>query len=197
MAALRDATRRRAVRAAIAFAMLWCVLALLARTAAAAPPVAGASGDGAGGSAAAVAAREAQPLGPAAPASSPLSGGALAEFVRMAGALAVVIALVFAVRWWLRRTGVAIGGSGGGGAFEVLARHPVGRGQQVLVARFGPRLLCVQQTREGLRTLGELDSPEEVAQALAQIGARATVPAVRADDAERTVDLRRGKRGAR
>jgi flagellar biogenesis protein FliO len=189
MAALRDATRRRAVRAAIAFAMLWCVLALLARTAEAAPPAGGASTGGAGATGAAqIAARESQPLGPAAPAGTNLSGGAFAEFVRMAGALAVVIALIFAVRWWLRRSGVALGGSGGGGAFEVLARHPVGRGQQVLVVRFGPRLLCVQQTREGLRTLGELETPQEVAQAMAQLGA---------PSAERTVDLRRGKRGAR
>jgi hypothetical protein len=62
----------------------------------------------------------------------------------------------------------------------------VGRGQHVLVARFGPRLLCVQQTRDGLRTLSELTDPAEVAAALAQ--ARGDAPAA---GSERTVDLRR------
>ena len=101
----------------------------------------------------------------------------------MAGALAVVVALAFAARWWMRRTGLA-SRIAAGGAFEVIGRHPVGRGQQVLVARFGPRLLCIQQGRDGLRTLCELSDPAEVSAAtsLARGGS--------AEAAERIVDLR-------
>jgi hypothetical protein len=62
---------------------------------------------------------------------------------------------------------------------EVLSRQPVGRGHHVIVMRFGRKLLCVQQSREGLRTLAEVeDAP----------AARALAPA---DAGERVVDLRR------
>jgi hypothetical protein len=61
----------------------------------------------------------------------------------------------------------------------------------VLVARFGARMLLVQQSREGLRTLCEIDDPAEVAELIAQ-SRGGSVPA----SAERTVDLRRGKDGA-
>jgi flagellar biogenesis protein FliO len=108
----------------------------------------------------------------------------IGEAVRVVGALVVVVGIAFAAKWWLRRTGLAARVQGG--TFEVIARQPVGRGQHVLVARFGPRLLCVQQTRDGLRTLSELTDPAEVAAALAQ--ARGDAPAA---GSERTVDLRR------
>ena len=133
----------------------------------------------------AIPARESQPLGAPAVA-APSSGGAAGEVVRLVVALGVVIGLAYGVRWWVARSGLA-GASAGGGAFEVVARHQVGRGQQVLVARFGPRLLCIQQTREGMRTLAELSDPSEVAAAVdAARGARAP-------SGEQVIDLRRGK----
>jgi hypothetical protein len=52
-------------------------------------------------------------------------------------------------------------------------------------------MLLVQQSREGLRTLCEIDDPAEVAELIAQ-SRGGSVPAA----AERTVDLRRGKDGA-
>ncbi len=128
------------------------------------------------------------------------SPGVLGEVARLLGALAVVIGLAFAARWWLQRTGLAK--SATGGAFEVLARHSIGRGQQVLVARFGPRLLCVQQTRDGLRTLSELTDPAEVAGVLADARGMRGQSVVRATggggahagtEEIRTVDMRRGK----
>jgi flagellar biogenesis protein FliO len=136
---------------------------------------------------------ESAPLGapvPAAPA-----GGA-GDLLRLAGALAVVVGLAFGIQWWLRRSGLA--SQWRGGAFEVLARHPVGRGQAVLVARFGTRVLLVQQSRDGLRTLAEVSDPAEASALLAAGGAPvsaqgAAVPAAR--PAERTVDLRRGAGG--
>jgi flagellar biogenesis protein FliO len=134
---------------------------------------------------AAAPARESQPLGAPA-AAAPASNGATGEVVRLVVALGVVVGLAYGVRWWVARTGLA-GATAGGGAFEVVARHQVGRGQQVLVARFGPRLLCIQQTREGMRTLAELSDPSEVAAAVdAARGARAP-------SGEQVIDLRRGK----
>lgn len=128
--------------------------------------------------------RESQPLGVPAPAAG-AAGSATGEVVRLVVALGVVIGLAYGVRWWIARSGMAA--ATGGGAFEVIARHQVGRGQQVLVARFGPRLLCIQQTREGMRTLCELSDESEVAAAID--AARGARPA----GGEQVVDLRRGK----
>ncbi len=161
--------RRRAARARVAavvaaLAAAWCAHASFALQAA----------------------TERQPLGAIAPASGASGAG---EALRMVGALVVVVALAFAAQWWLRRSGFAAKVQGG--AFEVLGRHPVGRGQSVLVARFGARMLLVQQSRDGLRTLSEVSDPAEVADLIAQARGGALPVA-----AERTVDLRRGKDGA-
>lgn len=162
------AMRRRAARARVAavvaaLAAAWCAHASFALQAAS----------------------ERQPLGTVAPA----TGGGAGEALRLVGALVVVVGLAFAAQWWIRRSGLVAKVQGG--AFEVIARHPVGRGQAVLVARFGARMLLVQQSREGLRTLCEIDDPAEVAELIAQ-SRGGSVPAA----AERTVDLRRGKDGA-
>ena len=86
---------------------------------------------------------------------------------RLVGALVVVVGIVFVARWWVRRSGMARTLSGDG-AFEVIARAPVGRGQQVLAVRFGPKVLCVHQGRDGMRTLSELTDPGDVAAMLAR-----------------------------
>jgi flagellar biogenesis protein FliO len=167
------AARRRAVRARVIAAAATLLVAWCARSAMAMPVEPCALQQ---------ATSERQPLG-AAPAASSASSG-IGEAVRVVGALVVVVGIAFAAKWWLRRTGLAARVQGG--TFEVIARQSVGRGQHVLLARFGPRLLCVQQTRDGLRTLSELTDPAEVAAALAQ--ARGDAPAA---GSERTVDLRR------
>lgn len=153
---------------------------------------------------------EQQSLGPArAPGQSATSSG-VAEAVRMLGALAVVVGLAFAAKWWLRRSGIATRMQGG--AFEIIARHSVGRGQNILLVRFGPRLLCVEQARDGLRTLSELTDPAQVAATMAEArGATSDRGASSASgapqfrgaaldtdtaSAQRTVDLRRGKDSA-
>lgn len=161
-ALVHAAVRRRTSRARVAVAILLVVAAFFARHAAAQDA-------------------ERAPLGaPAARAPAP-AVGAWGEAVRVGGALAVVVGLAFAARWWLLRSGAAraVGASGGPAGVEVLSRQPVGRGHHVIVMRFGRKLLCVQQSREGLRTLAEVeDAP--VARALAP-----------ADAGERVVDLRR------
>ena len=101
-----------------------------------------------------------------APATARTTSSSFTEIARTGGALVVVLGLIGGAWWWLRRTGIAPAQRGG--AFEVVARYPMGRGQQVLIARFGPRVLCLQQTREGLRTLSELTDQDDVTTLMAQ-----------------------------
>ena len=159
VAARRRALRARVVAAASVAAAAWC-----------------------GHAAMALGADERVPLGPVAPAAA--GDGAAWEATRLLLALAVVVGIAFAARWWIRRSGVLPGLRAG--AFDVLARHPVGRGEHVVVARFGPRLLCIHHGRGGMRTLAELTAPAEVSAAVAEC--RGLPPA----DGARTIDLRRG-----
>lgn len=181
--------RRRAVRARLAAAVAAAAVAWWAH-AAAAEPIASAA------VAATQASTEERPLGEPS-VGAPVAGGA-ADVVRTVASLGLVLAIIGGAWWWLRRSGVAPVARGS--AFEVLARHAVGRGQHVLIARFGTRVLCVQQTREGLRTLSELTDADEVAAMLATLGggaARSTALATRERDVQasemRTVDLRGGR----
>ena len=131
-------------------------------------------------------AAESRPLG--APA-APVPAGGAGDMLRLAVALVVVVGLAFAGRWWIRRSGLVERWQGG--AFEVLGRRAVGRGQSVLVARFGGRVLLLQQSRDGLRTLSEVADPAEASAILAQ-----SRPPSATSTAERTVDLRRNPREA-
>lgn len=171
----RTRAKRRAVRARVAAAAAIVVVAWWTH--------------------AACATQESRPLGAtpataAAPANA--APGGWADAVRAGAALVVVIGLIGGAWWWLRRAGV--GGGARGSAFEVMARQPVGRGQHVMVVRFGPRVLCVQQTRDGLRTLCELSDPAEIAALSARLEGGAFAARTRPDDAtaeaHRTVDVR-------
>lgn len=143
---------------------------------------------------AACATQETRPLGaaPAAAAPAPAAAGGWPDAARAGAALVVVVGLIGGAWWWLRRTGV--GGSARGSAFEIMARQPVGRGQHVMVVRFGPRVLCVQQTRDGLRTLCELSDPSEIAALTTRIEGGVPSTRTRSDDAvtevARTIDVR-------
>lgn len=198
----RMRAQRRAIRARLAAAVAVAVVAWWSHAASALPQqdVARSATGAATGERIDVG-QEARPLGPSASG----AGGAgqagtgaasgWGDVVRTGAALVVVVGLIGGAWWWLRRTG--IGGAMRGGAFEVLARQPMGRGQQVVVVRFGPRVLCLQQTREGMRTLCELSDADEIAALTAQLqrgGApMRTRPVEASDAAERTVDIRRGR----
>jgi flagellar biogenesis protein FliO len=152
-------------------------------------------------------AAEQQSLGSVQQSAQSATSSGVSEAVRMLGALTVVVGLAFAAKWWLRRSGIATRMQGG--AFEIVARHSVGRGQNILLVRFGPRLLCVEQARDGLRTLSELTDPAQVAATMAEArggdsnrGASSASAASQfrgaaldtdSGSAARTVDLRRGK----
>ncbi|MCC7389937.1 MAG: FliO/MopB family protein [Phycisphaerales bacterium] len=95
---------------------------------------------------------------------------------RTAGALAAIVALIFAGAAVLRKWGGAPGGlmhaigAGGrapSGVLSVLGRYPVGRGQTLVLLKLDRRVLLVCQSAGsragGMRTLCELTDPEEVA----------------------------------
>ncbi len=189
----RTFARRRAVRARVIAVIATLLTAWCAHVAMAAPVTQSAA--------------EQQSLGAVQQSAQSATSSGVSEAVRMLGALTVVVGLAFAAKWWLRRSGIATRMQGG--AFEIVARHSVGRGQNILLVRFGPRLLCVQQARDGLRTLSELTDPAQVAAAMAEarggdahrgassasVAAQFRGAALDTDSAStaRTVDLRRGK----
>ncbi|MHC5004548.1 MAG: flagellar biosynthetic protein FliO, partial [Planctomycetota bacterium] len=91
---------------------------------------------------------------------------------RVLGGLAAVIGLIVLLRLALRRAAGPLGGGGRpSGVLEVLARYPVGRGQQLILLKVARRLLLVHQSGPAMRTLSELSDPEEVAVVLARIEA--------------------------
>jgi flagellar biogenesis protein FliO len=94
------------------------------------------------------------------------------ELVRVGGALAVVIGLMLIVRAAARRLGGPLaGGRRPSGVLEVLARYPVGRGQQVLLIKVVRRVIVIHQANATMTPLSELNDPEEVALLMARIEA--------------------------
>ena len=126
------------------------------------------------------AALEQSPIGPRTSTVDP--AGAVAEpptpgpsIGRTLGALGVVIALIFATRWVMRRASQGVGGvssqlgAGGrapSGVLSVLGRYPVGRGQTLVLMQLDQRILLLSQTSSGFQTLAEITDPEEVASLL-------------------------------
>ncbi len=86
-------------------------------------------------------------------------------------ALGVVIALVFGLRWLLRRGGVATASTPHGSVVEVLSRTTVAPRSHVVLMRVGQRILIVNDSPNGMRTLGTVHEPEEVADLLGAIEA--------------------------
>ena len=102
---------------------------------------------------------------------------------RTAGALAISLAVIFAVaagvRKWANRSGgllhaMGAGGRAPSGLLYVLGRYPVGRGQTLVLLKLDRRVLLVCQNSGakggGMRTLCELNDPEEVASVIMQAG---------------------------
>lgn len=95
---------------------------------------------------------------------------------RTAGALAIILTLIFAVaalvRRWAGRSGgllqsLGAGGRSPSGLLYVLGRYPAGRGQTLVLLKLDRRVLLVSQSAGmkggGMRTLCELSDPDEVA----------------------------------
>lgn len=79
-------------------------------------------------------------------------------------ALGVVVALIFVLRFVLRRFGPGRQGRGRGGPMTVLARTSVSPRQQMLLVRLGRRLVLVGSGPEGMVSLAEVRDADEVAE---------------------------------
>lgn len=82
-------------------------------------------------------------------------------------ALGVVILIVFGLRAMLVKLGAAKGISTRAGAVEVLSRTAIAPKNHVLLLRVAGRVLVVGDSTAGLRTLAQIDDPDEVASLLA------------------------------
>ena len=92
------------------------------------------------------------------------------EFVKVGGALAVVLALIFFAAYIMRRMGGSMLRAGRpGGVLEILAKYPVGRGQQLVLLKLDRRILLLHQTGSSMTTLSEVSDPNEVASLLSRI----------------------------
>ena len=85
-------------------------------------------------------------------------------------ALVIVAALIFLIRYLLRRLGMGPRISGRSGAMEILARAPVSARQQLLLVRLGGRLVLVGSSAETIAPLVEISDPAEVAGLLRTVG---------------------------
>lgn len=126
--------------------------------------------------------RESRPLladravAPATLDGAPVGRGAegAGSWTRVAGALAVVLGLIFALRWALRRVSaqgglrgqLGAGGKAPSGVLEVLGRYPIARGQSLVLLRVDQRVLLLSQSGTGFRTLAMFDEPSDVASLL-------------------------------
>ncbi len=111
------------------------------------------------------------------------SNSGMADILRTVGALVLVIALILALAWGVRRLARSQGGLGaklsaGGkspsGILEVLGRYPVSGKLSLVVLRFDRRVLLITQTHGSsgaMSTLCELDDPSDVASVLSRVSA--------------------------
>ena len=90
------------------------------------------------------------------------SGSSLWDWVRTLVALAVVVGLIFAIRWALRRWG-APGAAVRGGPVDILARRSLSAKHQLYLVRMGGRLLLLGGSGESLTTLAEVTDADEIA----------------------------------
>lgn len=120
-------------------------------------------------------AQESLPLGPV---GQPLQSGkkradnsTTSYWLQTIMALGIVIALIFALRWVIRRLGGPGASLGGAGLVEVLARTPIGHKTHVLFLRINQRVIVAAQTPTGVNTLAQFDEPNDVAEVLRHVSA--------------------------
>ncbi|MEM1355189.1 MAG: flagellar biosynthetic protein FliO [Planctomycetota bacterium] len=87
-------------------------------------------------------------------------------------ALGVVIGLILVLRWLAKRSGAVGAGVGTSVAVEVLARTTVAPRNHIVLLRVGPRILVVNDSGSGMRTLAHVEDPDEVAELLQSVQAQ-------------------------
>lgn len=97
-----------------------------------------------------------------------------ASWMRVIGALALVVGLIYVLRGVVRRVAArgglraqfGVGGRAPSGVLEVLGRYPVSRGQSIVLLRVDQRVLLLGQSSSGFRTLADFSDTGEVASLL-------------------------------
>jgi flagellar biogenesis protein FliO len=96
---------------------------------------------------------------------SPKSGGSLSAFLSMGSSLLVVLGLFLGLAWLYRKS---VGNTAGGGlpkgVLQVLGRTTLAPRQQLVLLRFGSKLVLVSQLHGETRTISEIADPLEVDQ---------------------------------
>lgn len=93
------------------------------------------------------------------------SGGTLQMFLSVTSSLLIVIGLFFGVVWCYRKTSnAAIAGGLPKQVLNVLGRTPLAARQQLVLVRFGSKLVLVSLVQGEARTISEITDPLEVDQ---------------------------------
>jgi len=101
-------------------------------------------------------------------------------WLRTLGALAIVVALIFAARFALKRWGRLVPTGQRGQAIEVLTEVRLASRQRLALVRLGRRLVLIGSGPTGMNTLAEVSDPAEAEELLAGLraGARGTFGSV-------------------
>lgn len=95
---------------------------------------------------------------------------------RMIVALAVILGLIFALRFVVRRFVPSTVVSGASGAVRVLSRSAIGPRQHVVLLQVGRRVIVVGDSAGTIKPLGEITDPDEVATLVGRFDAEAGTP---------------------
>lgn len=95
--------------------------------------------------------------------------GVFPDLARLALALGVVLALIFALRWLSRRVFPSVSAGQSSAAVRLLARSVVTPRQQVLLLQVGRRIVVAADNGSQLSPLSEITDADEIAGLLGQI----------------------------
>jgi flagellar biogenesis protein FliO len=109
---------------------------------------------------------ESRPVGSGTGAARERSGGE-GDWLKLLAAIAAVTAAIFVLRALLRR---ANGAPRGGGVVEVVQRAALPLGQQLVLVRFGRRLVLLAVSSHGSRAVCEVSDAAEASAMLASMG---------------------------
>lgn len=98
------------------------------------------------------------------------------DVTKVIGALAIVVGLILLLKVFLRKSGGFLAGAGSrpSGVVEILAKYPVGRGQNIVLLKVARRIVLLHQTGSSMTTLSEMTDADEVAEVLARLEAGST-----------------------
>lgn len=108
----------------------------------------------------------------------------LLDLPRLIMSLAIVLGLIFFLRWIGKRLFPSLGGAKSSGAVRLLSRSPLTPRQQVLLVQVGRRVLVVADNGTQMNRLADITDPEEVASLIGQVNR----PAVTTEDFDRDLN---------